>query len=161
MPNTNDWFDKLKEDLVILNINTISRVLDILDVFMNYQHGFDNINLAESYEKLITINSLNIDSLKEVLSYIDYLEDTSAIFSKEELLDIVEVLELAYKGQDKFVLDTINYILIEEEVITDQDEISDKLKEYQDSNMYGYDLVKVTNKKIKRKIKKERRDNLE
>ena len=83
------------------------------------------------------------------------------MFSKVELINMLEVLELAYKSQDKFALDTINYILVEERIITNQEEVTDKLKDYQDSNIYGYDLVTITNKKIKRKIKKERRDNLE
>jgi len=160
MPN-NDWFNKIKEKLIILNLNSVSRVVDIMDIYMNYPTGFTNINLAESFDKLRVINKLNLEALREVLNYINHLEETSKEFSKEELINMVEVLELAYKSQDKFALDTINYILIEEEVITDKEEVSDKSKEYQNSNIYGYDLVCVTNKKIKRKIKKERRDNLE
>lgn len=160
MPN-NDWFNKIKEKLIILNLNSISRVIDIMDIYMNYPIGFSNINLAESFEKLKTINELNLESLRELIDYINYLEDTSNIFSKEELINMLEVLELAYKSQDKFALDTINYILVEERIITNQEEVTDKLKDYQDSNIYGYDLVTITNKKIKRKIKKERRDNLE
>lgn len=160
MPN-NDWFNKIKEKLIILNLNSISRVIDIMDIYMNYPIGFSNINLAESFEKLKTINELNLESLKELIDYINYLEDTSNMFSKEELINMLEVLELAYKSQDKFALDTINYILVEERIITNQEEVTDKLKDYQDSNIYGYDLVTITNKKIKRKIKKERRDNLE
>ena len=160
MPN-NDWFNKIKEELIILNLNSISRVIDIMDIYMNYPIGFSNINLAESFEKLKTINELNLESLRELIDYINYLEDTSNMFSKEELINMLEVLELAYKSQDKFALDTINYILVEERIITNQEEVTDKLKDYHDSNIYGYDLVTITNKKIKRKIKKERRDNLE
>lgn len=160
MPN-NDWFNKIKEELIILNLNSISRVIDIMDIYMNYPIGFSNINLAESFEKLKTINELNLESLRELIDYINYLEDTSNMFSKEELINMLEVLELAYKSQDKFALDTINYILVEERIITNQEEVTDKLNEYQDSNIYGYDLVTITNKKIKRKTKKERRDNLE
>ena len=160
MPN-NDWFDEIKNKLILLNLNSITRTLNILDIFMEYPLGFSNINLAESFEKLKTINRLNNDTLKEILNYINFLEEASILFSKEELFNMIEVLELAYKGQDKFLLDTINYILIEEHVITDEDEISDKLEAYSDSNIFGYDLICVTNKKIKRKIKKERRDNLE
>ena len=161
MPNKKDWFTDIKESLIILNLNSISKVIDILNIFTNYPIGFNDINLAESYEKLKVVNELNTDSLKELLSYINYLEESSHIFSKEELLNMVEMLHLAYKLQDKFVLDIINYILIEEEVITNDLEVEEDLNDYQDSNTYGYDYVKEANKKILRKIKQERRDNLE
>lgn len=160
MPN-DDWFNKIKDKLLILNLMSISRVVDIMDLYMNYSDGFLDINLAESFEKLRRINELNTSSLREILNYINYLEETSKIFSKEDLLTMVENLSFAYKSQDKFVLDTINYILIEESIITNQDEITDKLNDYIESNSNSYDLVTVTNKRILRKIKKERSDNLE
>jgi len=161
MPNKNDWFTEIKKSLIILNLNTISRALDILDVFTNYPNGFENINLAESFEKLKVVNNLNTKSLKALIEYINYLEISSSEFSKEELLNMVEILELAYKSQDKFVLDIINYILIDEDVITNDCEVKENINNYRDSNIYGYSYVKESNKKIIRTIKQERRDNLE
>lgn len=160
MPNF-DLFNKIKDELIILNLSSISRVIDIMDIYMNYPVGFDNINLSESFEKLRKVNELNLSSLRELLNYINYLENTSSVFSLEDLLEMVENLSLAYKSQDKFVLDIINYILVEEDVITEEHEIIDKLNNYLESDSNSYDFVMVTNKRIKRKIKKERSDNLE
>ncbi len=160
MPNY-DYFNQIKDELLILNLNSISRVFDILNIYKNYSVGFDNINLSESYEKIRKVNLLNLSSLRELLNYINYLEDTSSVFSVDDLLEMVDNLYLAYKSQDKFVLDIINYILIEEGIITEKHEVTSKLNDYLESDSNSYDFVMVINKKIKRKIKKERRDNLE
>ena len=160
MPN-DDFINKIKDKLFILNLINISRIYDVIDIYMNYSVGFLDINLAERFEKLRKINELNKNSLKELLNYIIYIEDTQKTYSKEDLLNMVESLSYSYKSQDKFVLDTFNYILIDESIITDDQEITDKLNDYIESNSNSYDLVMVTNKKIKRKIKKERSDNLE
>ena len=160
MPNY-DYFNQIKDELLILNLNSISRVFDILNIYKNYSVGFDNINLSESYEKIRKVNLLNLSSLRELLNYINYLEDTSSVFSVDDLFEMVDNLYLAYKSQDKFVLDIINYILIEEDIITEKHEVTSKLNDYLESDSNSYDFVMVINKKIKRKIKKERRDNLE
>ena len=160
MPNY-DYFNQIKDELLILNLNSISRVFDILNIYKNYSVGFDNINLSESYEKIRKVNLLNLSSLRELLNYINYLEDTSSVFSVDDLFEMVDNLYLAYKSQDKFVLDIINYILIEEDIITEKHEVTSKLNDYLESDSNSYDFVMVINKKIKKKIKKERRDNLE
>ena len=160
MANNNDWFTKLKERLVVLNLESISRCQDILDIYENYPDGFDDIVLSESFDKLKKINKLNLSSLKNLLGYVKFLENSSKVFNKEDLLDMVEMLEVAYLTQDKFVVDIIHYILIEEGVITDKNQIADILIEYEDSKSNSKKLIAKTKKEIKKYIKKEGRDDL-
>lgn len=161
MPIINDWFTKLKERLVVLDLESISRNQDILDVYENYPEGFDDIILFESFVKLRKVNKLNLSSLRNLLSYVDYLEKSSKPFSKEDLLDMVKMLEVAYEAQDKFVIDIMHYILVEEGIITDKNQIADVLIEYEDSKSNSKKLIAKTKKEIKKYIKNERRDDLE
>lgn len=161
MPIKKDWFTDLKEKLVVLDLESVSRNQDILDLYENYPEGFDDIVLTGSYMKLRKINKLNLSSLKNLLGYVDYLEKSSAPFNKEDLLDMVKMLETAYKAQDKFVIDILHYILVNEDIITDKNQIADILIDYEDSKTNGTKLISKTKKEIKKYIKQERRDDLE
>ena len=160
MPNC-DWFTELKEKLVVLDLESISRNQDILDVYENYPEGFDDIVLFKSFGNLRKINKLNLSSLRNLLCYVTFLEKSSKPFNKEDLLDMVEMLEVAYFAQDKFVIDIMHYILVEEGIITDKNQIADILIEYEDSKSNSKKLIAKTKKEIKKYIKRERRDDLE
>lgn len=160
MPNF-DWFIELKERLVILDLESISRNQDILNVYENYPEGFDDIVLFKSFGKLRKINKLNLSSLRNLLCYVTFLEESSKSFNKEDLLDMVEMLEGAYKVQDKFVIDIMHYILVEEGIITDKNQIADILIDYEDSKSNCKKIIAKTKKEIKKFIKTERSDNLE
>ncbi len=161
MLNKKDWFTNAKERLVVLDVESIPRNQNILDIYEKYPEGFDDIVLFDSYGKLRKINSLNLSSLRSLLEYANYLEVSSKDFSREDLLDMVQMLEIAYKAQDKFVISILHYISVDIGLITDKNQIADILIEFEDSKSNGKKLISKTKKEIKKYIKKERRDNLE
>ena len=74
---------------------------------------------------------------------------------------MVERLEIAFQEQDKYVLSIIRYILVKQGAVAEKEKIDTYLEEYRESSIYGYDIVEITNKKILRKIKKERSNDFE
>ena len=156
-----DWFRKLKEDIALLDFQTTSHNNDLIQLLYNYAWGFDEVNLSESYNQIINIGLSNNDTLTSIISFINDIETRKILFSKEELIDMIEMLKINYSLQDDYFINIINYILVYERIITGVDEIEEVIGAYKDSYENSYDIVKVNNKRIKRMIKNERGDNRE
>ena len=87
MTRSKDWFTDLKTKVIILDMETELRKMDIISLIMFYPWLSLDDNLCESFEKLKTINEVNNKSLNSIIRYINYLEDTCICFNKEDLID--------------------------------------------------------------------------
>lgn len=148
-----DWFLELKLKIILLDLKSIKRINDIFFIIKECPYLLKDENLCESYHKLVKINKINNDTLKELVNSINFLEALPITFSKEDIKDIYEILEEDFKLQDSFCLNIIKYITIVEKNSMSYDEMMDEMDKYIECDVCCFNQIKINNQEIKKLIK--------
>ena len=146
-----DYFKEIKEELVFLYLRCYFQAVNIADLLTAYPGLVNDINLSETFAKLLDIHKLNYNSLIKTLSHFKKLDDNNGVFFKEDLIDIKDALKEDMDLEDILYISMSDYILINENIIIDPEEVEEKLENYADSDDNCLRIVEA-NDRLLRKI---------
>ena len=146
-----DCFKEKKEELVLLYLRSYFQAMNIFNLITAYPRLVNDINLAETFDKLLDIHSLNNKSLIETFYLFKQLDDKNGFFLLGNIIDIKNTLKEDMDLEDILYISMSDYILINENIIIDPEEVEEKLENYADSDDNCLRVVEA-NDKLLRKI---------
>ena len=156
MKNVN-LFENFKQELVLIYFLNFYQAVNIHELVYNYPWIVNDINLSESLDKTVTIFKINYSNFNNVLNFVNDIENESRVFSFEDLTDIFNSLKDNIENFDLLYQSMIDYILVNEQLIIDQDEMKERLNNYYQNDNNCLSMVKLNNKELNRIIEEERR----
>ena len=88
-----DCFKERKEELVLLYLRSYFQAMNIFNLITAYPRLVNDINLAETFDKLLDIHSLNNKSLIETFYLFKQLDDKNGFFLLGNIIDIKNTLK--------------------------------------------------------------------
>jgi hypothetical protein len=153
----NDWYRNLKLDVIGLAVLFADIKVEIIFMLNTNPWILSDINLCESFfhlQEMIDANNLN---LEDFIKRINFLEDNSILFNKDDLLYEFDFIKENVYLESGFITNMIDYMAIINDYTINGSEILERLEKYQDIDVLYYNQMKINNENLKQ-LKKERRD---
>lgn len=155
--NNLNWFDKLKFDVVKLSffLNSINH--ELVFILHKNKWALEDINLCESIYHLRDMLTTSDRDLSEFVERINILEKANTIFNNSDLLDEFSYIQENTNLEASYLNNIKNYIEIVTNPSVNGSDITERLEQYQDTDISCYNQMKINNEQLKQ-LKKERRD---
>lgn len=155
-----DYFTELKEEMVRYNFYFLSLRETVVIMLETNRWIVEDINLYESFCFLQEMIETTYQELTELVGDINTLEHTMQIFNISDLFDQFDYIKENIHLESMYITNMVDYMEIIHDSSIEGEEITERCNQYSQKDYTYLNKMKLNNDGLK-KLKKERRDNLE
>lgn len=155
-----DYFTELKEEMVRYSFHFLSLRETVVIMLETNRWIVEDINLYESFCHLQEMIEITYQEFAELVEEINALEHNMQIFNISDLLEQFDYIKENIHLESMYITNMVDYMKIIINPSIQADEIGERCSQYDENDDMYLNQMKLNNDGLK-KLKKERRDNLE
>lgn len=158
--DSNDWWISLKMN--VINLNVFKQIVEYKTYMLikNNSWILEDINLCESYSKLLTINSIINEEFDNLVYDIKYVDETNDIFVSGDIDKEFKFVRDSVLTENLCIDNILNFISFTSDIDISSDELDIGCETFNKFDKKCFNECKNINKQLK-KLREERSDYLE